>query len=412
MSHPVRRSSLLFLTLVTVASVGIIVTAGMHFASYRLADFAGYYTAGRSLADGIPADQLYDDSLFQARMEMYDIHEPTISMYVNPPTVGAVFLPLSNLDPFTAKFIWNCINIVLIIAAWRILTVAFQLQVDSWLQMLLLLLLAGSVPFLRNIQLGQMYVLMLLLCSTLFHCYLRRNTIGVALSISSLFLLKMYGWPFLILFAIERRWRDLGFSLAAIILGLGASIAVFGFESYQMQWTNILNMTGSSDTASLSLRSVVAPLGRLFIAHELWNPLAVVHIPWLPALLTSILFAGGLGTTFLRRHTGERDRFLAILILSVIFTPLAADHHYILLGIPAYLVMASCIQKSDLRRIFLYGTVVYLLLGWFPFMPGIMSHGWSSLFAYTRLYAAVALFFLITSNSDNERKTEIASLEF
>ncbi|MFN0159300.1 MAG: glycosyltransferase family 87 protein [Bacteroidota bacterium] len=386
----------------------ICIFVGFKYAGTRLTDFAGYYTAGRMLLEGHRPQDLYDDAKFQQAMSSYGIKEPTIIMYVNPPTVGLVTIPVAFLSPFPAKLVWDVVSVVCVVAAWRILGRALHVPAGSRYMILLLLLLAGTLPFLRNLQLGQMYAVVLLLFSVLLHSYLSRWVPGTALSLAAIILLKYYGWLFLVLFIMQKRWREFWWSLFATGTGLALCIWHFGIDAYAMQMNQILSMPGQADTASFALRSVVAPLSKLFVFHEAWNPTAVAHQPLIPSVAPWILLASAVWFSA-RKQAGNDSVLVSIfLLLSVLFTPLAADHHYILLTIPVFVLVASTGWASlSLLKLTSLGVCIYLLLGWLPQIPPQLLDGWWSLLAYSRLYAAMCVWFLLLQLPSRSRDTTV-----
>ncbi len=393
--HPLPKLLLKVLPVFVVLSTLVCIIVGFRYAGTRLSDFAGYYTAGRMFIEGRESGDLYDDAKFQEAMQSYGIHEPTIVMYVNPPTVSIPVVVVSWLPPFQAKFLWNLLSIVCMVASWHILVKALHVPDDSGYRMLLMFTLVGTVPFLRNLQLGQMYAFMVLLFSILLNSYLSRKVLVVALSFAGIVLLKFYGWIFLVMFAMQRRWREFWWSIAATAIGGGVCVLYFGGETYAVVFGKILSLSGSVDTASFALRSVAAPLSKLFVFNPQLNPHAISNIPTIPAIVPWVLLAGAV---WLARETRENDStcFSAFLVLSVIFTPLAADHHYILLAMPAFVLLASGPWREGQKwKRVIIGVCIFLLFGWLPQLPDQYLEGVWVVLAYWRLYAAVVLFLLL-----------------
>lgn len=361
----------------------------------RLRDFAGYYTAARALADGHPAVNLYDDVWFRQAVVRYGIDEPTIVMYVNPPAIAVLVIPLVSFPPFTAKLLWNIISLLAVFAGWRVLLPVVNMSPREWRSLVLLGCILASTPFLRNLQLGQVYTFLFLLFAVLSRAYLAARPAVTGLALAGSMTLKLYGWVFPVLFLFGKKWRFLAWSVSLPAALLAVCVLLFGAEAYRAQWDRITSMSGAADTASLALRSVVAPLSRLFVLHPQWNPGAVVHLPLIPIVLPPILLFAALWMTFQKTSADPLTALAAVLVLSVVFTPLAADHHYVLLWIPAAILLT---RPTGIHPA-VAAAVLFLTFGWLPSLPSGILEGWGALLAYWRLYGAIALWLLLLRTS-------------
>jgi len=206
---------------------------------------------------------------------------------------------------------------------------------------------------------------MLLLFAGMFNRYRAGDHAGTAILLACAFALKFYGGLFLLLFILQRRWRT-AFWGAATIAGIGAlCLLAFGPDAYAAQLSRIASMSGAPDTASLQLRSIVAPLSRLFVHHPLFNPGAVAHLPFIPAYAPPLLLLLLLTITF-RKPLPDLHAFGALLVLSVLFTPLAADHHYLLLMIPVTILL---FVPAPGRHPLITAAVLLLIAAWHPPLP-------------------------------------------
>ena len=357
----------------------------------RLRDFAGYYTAARALTEGHPTVNLYDDLWFHQALVRYGIDEPTIVMYVNPPAIALLVMPLVPFPPFTAKLLWNIISLLAVLAGWRVLLPVVNMSPREWRSIVLLGCILTSTPFLRNLQLGQVYTLLFLLFAVLSRAYLAARPAVTGLALAGSMTLKLYGWVFPVLFLFGKKWRFLAWSVLLPGALLAVCVLLFGAEAYRAQWDRIASMSGAADTASLALRSVVAPLSRLFVFHPQWNPGAVTHLPLIPIVLPPILLFTALWMTFQKTSADPLTALAAVLVLSVVFTPLAADHHYVLLWIPAAILLT---RPTGIHPA-VAAAVLFLTFGWLPSPPPGILQGWGVLLAYSRLYGAIALWWLL-----------------
>lgn len=397
-SMPAAPRALLRSTLTALLFLCALGVTGYGFLSgtERLRDFAGYYGAARAIGEGYPAVALYDDAWFQRTLVRYGIDEPTIVMYVNPPPVALFALPLVSLSPPAAKLVWNILSLLALIGGWRLLLPALDARPLEWRSLVLLGGIMASAPMLRTLQLGQVYAMLFLLFSAFTRAYRRDLPLPAAGALATALAVKLYGGLIPLLLIAQRKWRMLGWSIA-LSAGLTAvCILLFGPDAYRAQWGKIAAMSGAADTASLQLRSVIAPLSRLFVYHPAWNPGAVSHIPLIPVLLPPLLLAAALWHTFRRTAGAPLEAYAAILVLSVLFTPLAADHHYLLLWIPAGVLLFH----GKRARPALLAAVLVAAFAWYPSFPPSILHGWGSLLAYVRLYGAIGLWWLLVPRTE------------
>jgi hypothetical protein len=148
-----------------------------------------------------------------------------------------------------------------------------------------------------------------------------------------------------------------------------------------------------------SLPSVPAFLGGLFVYHPPYNIHTLADAAPLAPLLTLAAVAAALILSLRMFREGAADRlegeFFSLLILSVIFTPLAADHHYILLAPAIWYLLFSGSLRPTRGRIVAGILIVYLLAGWFPSVDQTTQALLTYLYGYVRLYGAVILWLLM-----------------
>jgi len=135
--------------------------------------------------------------------------------------------------------------------------------------------------------------------------------------------------------------------------------------------------------------------GSLFTFHPRWNNSPALNVSWLSPALTAVSLLIMLTISFLRTGENAKERLSALLILSVLFTPLAADHHYMLLTLPAAFLIEMDFRELKNSKLLLVFIVSYFLLGWYPELKMQNLQGWAKIFAFPRLYAAISLWFLL-----------------
>lgn len=386
----------IILWLITLAAAALISYYGILTGGKYFSDFAGYYTASKILVNYGSSADLYNDEYFISKMNSFGIPDTTFIMYVNPPPSAFVMVPLVRMDPMNAKTVWNFINLLLIIIILFLLLKLYKIPVTSSKTPLLIVLTVCTLPYLRNLQRGQVYILLLLFVILFFTGFNQTNILLSSISLAALFLLKFFGWMFFILFIVEKRWKELGLSVLLILIGMSVTVLFTGPEVYKENLEVIINAAGRKDFSFTGLPCIPAFFGALFNYHPQWNTSPLFNVTWLPSVLSAILLLLMLVFSYLRTEAGSMLRLNSILILSVIFTPLAADHHYILFALPAvYLAFKNGLFKNIYVNILVVILILFFLFGWFPEMKINDLKSWEKIIAFPRLYAAVLIWFLI-----------------
>jgi hypothetical protein len=381
---------------------GFLCLYGFWSGAQHMSDFSGYYTSSRILVTSDSVSRMYDGKWFVDRMHQYGIPDSTLLMYVNPPQVAVVMTPLVWMKPSSAKIVWNMINIVLLLIAFELLRRLFDLPPRAPSTPLMAALMVCTLPFFRNLQRGQLYVLMLVLLILFVEGYLGNKPFIASLSLAALLLLKFFGWMFLLLFIVERRWKELAVTSLLVFAGFVLGLLIFGVDTYKAYFDVLSGALRRTDFAFTGLPCVPAFFGALFTFHPQWNWNPVDNIPLVSSLLTMASLTILIILTFQRTPRKSFARISAMILLSVLFTPLAADHHYMLLLLPAsYFVVKTDLLQSDQSTLLVLAIVLYLVLGWYPLPKASALAGWTKLFAFPRLFASLLLlsFFLRQNQS-------------
>lgn len=388
-----------------------VLTSGALLAAYGFlagtrhqSDFAGYYTAARVVITGDSVSRIYDREWFTAKMHSYGIADSTLIMYVNPPSVALVMTPLAWLNPVaakTAKTAWNVINLLLVVLIWVLLRHTISDSAHGLAGPLLAAMLVCTLPFLRNLERGQIYILVLLLLTIFWRGYSSGKEVRSSLALAAMLLLKYFGWMFLLLFVIERRWKELFLTLLFFVVGSIATLILVGDATYTAHLRALAAAFEGNDFAVTGLPCIPAFFGSLFSFDSRWNVHPAFNVTWLAGALTLLSLAAGLMLTFLRTPRGSQLRVAAVVFLSVIFTPLAADHHYMLLALPCWYILVEGVMAGNMQRTPRIVAIVLIaaLLVWYPVPPAIDYSGLWKLFAFPRLYAACGLWGLIVSGA-------------
>lgn len=376
----------------------LVATVGVRRAADRVSDFAGYWTAGRVLIDGGDLCRIYDDSWFSETSVGYGTGEPHMLMYVNPPAIAALFAGLAWLPPTSAKWLWLGVSTVLLLAAWLVWLRALHVPLRSFPSFAFLALLAGGVPFLRTLERGQIYPLILLLVGAFVLGRLRTLPRLSGASLAGLLLLKYFGGLFALYLFVRRDWKALQTMAITLFAASGIGALLLGPTTYVASLQRLFRSLVERDAAGTGLPNLIAFFGG-FLTPSQWNAGVLFDAPWLALLLSGttliVLVWRTLGVSR-GAAAPETELFalLALLNLSVLSTPLAADHHYLLL-VPSAWVLLLTQPRPNVRDPWLAVLVCTVLS--FGLEPGVRAYqrsGWTKLLCYPTLYGAIGLTLL------------------
>ncbi|MBK8230956.1 MAG: DUF2029 domain-containing protein [Candidatus Eisenbacteria bacterium] len=378
--------------------LGLVATVGVRRAGDRVSDFAGYWTAGRVLIDGKDLSRIYDDRWFGEASVGYGTGEPHMLMYVNPPAIAALFASVAWLPPTSAKWLWLGLSTVLLLAAWLVWLRALRVPLRSFPSFALLVLLAGGVPFLRTLERGQIYPLILLLVGAFVLGRLRTLPRLSGVSLAGLLLLKYFGGLFALYLFVRRDWKALQTMAITLFAASGIGALLLGPSTYVASLQRLFRSLVERDAAGTGLPNLIAFFGG-FLTPSQWNAGVLLDAPWLALLLSGTTLFALVWSTLGGARAGaapETELFplLALLNLSVLFTPLAADHHYLLL-VPSAWVLLLTQPRPNVRDPWLAVLVCTVLsFGLEPSVRAYQRSGWAKLLCYPTLYGAIGLTLL------------------
>ena len=370
----------------------LVVYLGMRPSRDRLSDFTGYYTASTIVAHRTSIPDMYHDELFKQEVQQLGLRDTGMVMYVNPPPASLVMFPLVWLEPEQAKIVWNSLSVCIVLLICFLHSRWAGISDRFWHRLIFFGLLTCTLPFLRNLQRGQVYVLMLLFVLMLWRGITARRDALTGIPLGVLLLLKYFGWVFIVFLLVERRWKAAAYAVLAFAMGSAATLIVVGGETYAAHFRRLFSSFASYDAATTGLPNVAAFFGRFFVYHPEWNPAVLVNAPALATVLTLTSLLVMLMMTLRNREWREPPdrRFFAILVLAVLFTPLAAEHHFILLVPPVFFLLEQYLFSKEIHFMGLagFGILVYAVLGWY-------AAGGAPAIAFVRLVGSIVTWVLL-----------------
>jgi hypothetical protein len=304
-----------------------------------------------------------------------------------------VAVPVTYFDPLTAKRIWTIANLAFFMA-----TLAFlhSLTGMSWRRLTLLSLL--WVPAHHNLQLGQMYILLLLVMTAALWCYLRNNLVWSGVLVGLAFGLKIFPILFVLYFLKKKDWRALAGVAAGCVLVILSVVAVYGLPllvEYGNQQLPAALRGESLDPYSLVRNSPGALLHHLFIYEPDFNPAPAIDSPVLYAtlhpLVQLLLFAPAFLLVTPKQSDASRTKleWAAFLAALLVISTNTSFYQYTVLLLPAALLLSDPHLKAS--KVLQAALVVCLAGACFPAWQASAYDGWHALLGVPRLYFLIVL---------------------
>lgn len=334
-----------------------------------ITDFPNYYISARLAHDGYDTSRMYEWTWIEREKDHRSIDVPVIGLAPITPFSTLVMWPLTGLAPLTAKHVWIVTNLVLLVPLGWLLRSTTGLGYRR-----IALAFALSVPFYRNLEYGQFYVLLLLLIVAACWAYLRGFSALAGVLVALGAACKIFPLLFFIFFLRRRDWRALAWGAVAALVTTALSVAVFGWNVHRTYLHEVLPwaLHGGGLQPYITGASISGVLHYLFLSEPQWNPHPWHYSPLCYALLQPALqmLAMAPAILIIRREDNTPSRVLlewsALLTASLTISTIPASYNFVLMVLPI------CVLSADLlrRRWYRWAAVllvVYLGIG-FP-MP-------------------------------------------
>jgi len=371
------------------------------------ADFPGYFTAAKIVADGQDTQKLYDDDWFRGQIRRYGMESAKNpgKFAPFPPPTALLLVPLARFEPLTALRIVTVVSVLCLICSILLLTrILAWHPVDS-----ALFILSSGLAIIGGLRCGQPYILISTFCILGYYLYLERRPWLAGICLGLFVPIKYFPVIILAYFAFRKEWKVvLGGALAIAGVGL-VSIAVLGWQVHEVF---ILSVFGHHLMGRLSLQDQTVPFtavyqsfdtlfDRLFVFDPVRNPQPLLAAPLLRTigLITvkgSILLVAAAALVKLARGSAAGAAAPSIGILAIVLfliAPATATYTCALLWLPVALLLNDFLTKGDrVAAYFILGT--YVIIGFIPyqFAYPFEGHGGLSLLAYPRLFLLLAMF--------------------
>jgi alpha-1,2-mannosyltransferase len=271
-----------------------------------------------------------------------------------PPLFILLFEPMTLLDPVTALWLWQGLNILLLAACLLLLSREFRGRPSDLVIASSLALLYG--PLSVNLFWAQTQVpLLLLLILALRWSRLRKDWIcGAALAMAGL--IKIYPIFVLGYFIILRRWRVVVSGLLLGVSAILASIALLGLEP-NVQFLHHVGYLGLEIPTAISLLAIISRTFSLFVNGRPDATLTLASVATTWVVIVGFLFLT-VRATVVAAHRGREEAAYGLwVVAAVLLCPISWVHHMVLLLIP----FAQLLDSRSNRRALKLGAYSYWL---------------------------------------------------
>jgi hypothetical protein len=399
----------------TIAVVGALLAAHLAFdaapALRRVtSDFANYYVPARAVVDGGDVGHLYERAAFDRERQRLGITELG-SFVPHPPANALLLVPLAALPMIAAKRVWILILVAAYGAAFVALWPVLRATLDGWTLALVSLLPTAALA--NALAYGQPYPLLLLFLATSLLAATRGRWGWAGVLLSPVLALKLYGSAFLILFVLARRWRAAAGLVLGTALVVAASAALLGREIHDVYWREIFpaSVDGRIQDPYSTIWQSGSSLARRLLEREPdLNPQPLLDRPELAHRASrAIPVVLVVGAALCAAAAGAPSRQWAIVIAGTLAaSPLAATYHFVLLAVPAAIVLADDERRAPERiaALVLYAFAASSL----PHYAAAWAHGMANLLAFPRFFAAVAFLAIVAAPTLTWRRLWIAAV--
>jgi Glycosyltransferase family 87 len=366
-------------------------------------DFPNYLTAARIVADGGPAERLYDDAWFQGEMRRYGIGDPQIGKFAPfPPPTALLMVPLARLQPLDALRVMTGVSLFCMAISIFLLS---RLLGRSLVEAACLVLLSGYAVY-NVLKFGQPYVLVSTSCILGYFAYRKGWPLLAGVCFGLFVPIKYFPVVILLYFLFRREWQVVlgGVASAATIVLI--SIAVLGWPVHEQFLTSVLGQhltahLSMQDPFTASFQSFDTLFRRLFVLDPIANPHPWLDMPALQGIGVAVTKLGILAITVtalvaLARRQGQDSVSPSIGLLGIgvlLLAPATATYHFTLLWLPIALLL-DWLLRSGARAHAALLLGLYSVIGFCPYGHAMRFTGQGGLtvLAYPRLFLMLAIF--------------------
>jgi hypothetical protein len=315
-----------------------------------ITDFPNYYLAATLAHQGFDTSRMYEWEWIEREKDHRDIPVRVIGLVPLTPFSTLFAWPLTGLKPLAAKRVWILATIALLIPLGWMLRQMTHLSYRR-----IALLFALSVPFYRNIEYGQFYVLLLFMIVAACWSYLRgwHSLSGALIAIAAAS--KIFPLLFFVFFLQRRAWRALAAGAITGAATIALTTGVYGWNAHRAYLREILPaaLHGEGMPPYVTSASLSGILHILFLSEPAWNPRpwhsSVAAFSILFPVVSMLLLAPAI--LLIRREDNSPRRILlewsALLTAALVVSTFPASYNFVLMAFPACVLWALLLEKKQ-----------------------------------------------------------------
>lgn len=383
-----RRAERPLLTLLILLFVVTgFIPAWVHLGS----DFPNHYLTARLYLQGYPLERVYEWVWFQRQADHAAMGQRLVGYTPTTLPSSLMVLPLSGLAPLRAKRCWLLLNLAFLLLTGLLLARNTSLG----LRRVGLIMFLALIALRSNFLLGQMHVFVLLLLTLAAFLYFEDRLLLSGIALAAAAVLKIYPALFLIFFLIKKQWRAAGGLVVGLCTGALLSMWLFGMNACRVYAEEVLPWAMRAQTIDpydVAWGSLSALLARLFIREPELNPTPVAHLPWLYALLYSLIVSFIFvvfmwAISFKTEGQGRRKlEWASYLFLLLLLSSQPASYHFVVLVLPAVLVTDYLVEHRLKIKATVLVCIYILACGSYHRLCPSDPTGWQTLLCFPRLF--------------------------
>jgi hypothetical protein len=365
--------------------------------------FASYYTFSSLLIEGDDLSKAYNDEYFNSKVKEKGIEVSDI-LASNIPTNSLALAPFAHLEPKTARIIWSLFSIAVFFTSIYILFNIYGVSFRKNSGLTILIIVFLWRPLYENIELGQLYALLLLLFSLSLWGLKHNKKIVISIALSLVFLIKGYGIVNFIWLAVKRKWKELAFTAGFILIGILLSFLIIPSDVWKTYLFDAAAKLGKlSSMGHVAYQTINSLLMHLFVYDEKWLPHPAVILPnnivFIFSLLINLFIVFYITSGKIQNSKQMLLSFSAAIAAGVVTAPVAEEYHF-LLFVPLLIGLSDYFYNKyfEKRRLGLQ-EILFLIAVLIMILPLNYKALQNSVFpvyllAYPKLYAGLILLYV------------------
>ena len=314
--------------------------------TFPIHDFSNYYFGGKFLAEGNFNSRIYFPYEFNKAVSDLGYQHIFANYAPNTPFLALLFLPLSFVSALTAKLIFNCISIGLLVLSIYRLFSFYKISPKYALLIPLLFL----VPIKNNLLFGQVYFLLFFLLSEGWIAYQKERWKSVAFFWSLAILLKVFPALLLLVLLFKKQWKPIIYLALSFLLLFGISILFTGIDIWFFYLKEVLPKASNGEIANSfvdNYQSVFMFLKRLFVYENVENshPFSRAYSYFPIAVLAFKIGILTLGYFVSKAKSNVLFVFSYWILAMILLSPYGSTYTFILLLFPFLVLLKSEISN-------------------------------------------------------------------